>query len=270
MAQWIPQPFNLLEGNPFEYSEHAISSISGTEAFEKGIKIRDRHLCVVCGYSQLRALNYCHIIPKVEDDTQRRFVFINHSQSEDLEVHHGKAINLDASDDRLPFHGAFLFHEMRVRGYWPLHEDRAIPLPIRWVDWLATDDDDDNDGDDRDSDGDNGDGGGRGGRGRRGRRGGHGGQVGRGRGERGDRGRGDNNETSGRLLRSHGPVPGSSASGKVFIPSNPFTDPASLKALKESFAQQPNWKAAVREGTTWEGNADENAAKWLKLNRIEG
>ncbi len=37
----------------------------------------------------------------------------------------------------------------------------------------------------------------------------------------------------------------------------------------KSFAEQPNWKAAVREGTTWEGNADENAAKWRKLNRIE-
>ncbi|KIL55321.1 hypothetical protein M378DRAFT_91062, partial [Amanita muscaria Koide BX008] len=154
---------------------------------------------------------------------ERRFVFINHSRSEDLEVHHGKAINLDTSDDRLPFHGAFLFHEMRVRGYWPLRGDRAIPLPIRWVDWLTTDDDD---------------------------------------------GRGSNNETSGRLLRSRGPVPGSSASGKVFIPSNPFTNPASLKALKKSFAKQPNWKAAVMEGTTWEGNADENAAKWRKLNRI--
>ena len=189
---------------------------------------------------------------------------------EDLEVHHGKAINLDASDDRLPFHGAFLFHEMRVRGYWPLREDRAIPLPIHWVDWLTTDDDDDN-GDNRDSDdgaggggdGDNGDGGGRGGRGK------HGGQVSRGRGERGGRGRGGNSETSGRLLRSHGSVPGSSASGKVFIPSNPFTNPSSLKALKKSFAKQPNWKAAVMEGTTWEGNADENTAKWCKLNRIE-
>jgi len=157
---------------------------------------------------------------------------------------------------------------MRVRGYWPLREDRAIPLPIPWVDWLT--DDDDEGGDDRDSDnrggdgdGDNGDGGGRGGRG---------GQVSRGRGGRGGRGRGGNrhdNETSGRLLRSHGPVPGSSASGKVFIPSNPFTNPASLKALKQSFAKQPNWKAAVMEGTTWEGNADENSAKWRKLNRIE-
>ncbi len=127
---------------------------------------------------------------------------------------------------------------MRVRGYWPPREDRAIPLPIRWVHWLTIDDDD-------------------GGGGHSGR----GGQV--------SRGRGGNNETSGRRLRSRGPVPGSSASGKVFIPSNPFTNPASLKALKKSFAKQPNWKAAVMEGTTWEGNADENAAKWRKLNRIE-
>ena len=190
-----------------------------------------------------------------------------------MEDHHGKAINFDSSDDQLPFHGAFLFHEMRVRGYHPLREDRVIPLPIRWVDWLTIDDDDDDDdGDDRDSDdgaggggdgdGNNGDGGGGGGGGR------HGGQVGRGR-EQGGCGRGGNNETSGCLHRSHGPVPGSSASGKVFIPSNPFTNPASLKALKKSFAEQPNWKAAVREGTTWEGNADENAAKWRKLNRIE-
>jgi hypothetical protein len=43
----------------------------------------------------------------------------------------------------------------------------------------------------------------------------------------------------------------------------------SLQALKQSFAKQPNWKAAIKEGTTWEGSADENAAKWHKLNRID-
>lgn len=55
--------------------------------------------------------------------------------------------------------------------------------------------------------------------------------------------------------------PGSSPSEKVFIPTNPFTQPATLAALKDSFAKQPTWKAAVKEGTTWEGNADENVAK---------
>jgi len=232
------------------------------------------------------ALTYCHIIPRVEDDTweemrdygfvpaaakgvehetrngirlclnhqtlfdklyyyirwmpeERRFVFINHSQWEecaDLEVYHGRAINLHEGDNRLPFHGAFLFHEMRVRGYWPLREDRAVPLPIPWVDWLGDD--------------------GRGGRGRGGSNG-H------------NHGPGKNETGSGRLLRSHGPVPGSSASGKVFIPTNPFANPTELEALKKSFAEQPNWRAAVKEGTTWEGTADENAAKWRELNRID-
>ena len=108
---------------------------------------------------------------------------------------------------------------MRVRGYWPLRKDRAIPLPISsvTVDWLH-------------------------GRGR-------------------VTGRGGNNATSG--------VPDSSVSGKVFIPTDPFTNPASLKALKQSFAEQPNWKATVMENTTWEGTADENAAKWRRLNHIE-
>ncbi|KIJ99682.1 hypothetical protein K443DRAFT_101787 [Laccaria amethystina LaAM-08-1] len=69
VTQWIPEAFNLREGNPFEYSEHTISSISGTEAFESAIKTRDRALCVVCGRSQRRVLDYCYIIPKEEDDT---------------------------------------------------------------------------------------------------------------------------------------------------------------------------------------------------------
>ena len=69
VAQRIPEPFNLLEGNPFEYSQHTISSISGTEAFETAIKTRDGNTCVVCGFSHRQGLRYCHIIPKVEDDT---------------------------------------------------------------------------------------------------------------------------------------------------------------------------------------------------------
>ena len=62
---------------------------------------------------------------------------INHSQVQSLEVYHGRAINLHEGDDRLPFHGAFLFHEVLVRGYWPLRADRPIPLPIAWVDWIG-------------------------------------------------------------------------------------------------------------------------------------
>jgi hypothetical protein len=143
----------------------------------------------------------------------------------------------------LPFHGAFLIHEGRVRAHWPLNRDRAIPSPILWVPWIVPGH------------------GGRGGRGGNGR--------GQGRGNTGDSS--PSVEIGGHQLRSNvrsGAIPGSSASGKVFIPTNPFTNPATLKALKDFFAKQPTWKAAVREGTTWEGNADENAAKWRRLNHI--
>ena len=37
---------------------------------------------------------------------------------------------------------------MRVRGFWPLHEDRAIDLPVERVDWLV-DGGDGNNGDGR-------------------------------------------------------------------------------------------------------------------------
>ena len=118
---------------------------------------------------------------------------------------HGRAINLQEDDDRLPFHATFLFHEMRARGYWPLCGDRAIPLPIPWVDWMNRSD---------------------GGRGH----GGHGG--------------------SGHHLRSHGSVP---SAPEMFIPTNLFENHSKLQQLKDSFAKQPNWEAAVKEG---ENNAD--------------
>ena len=39
----------------------------------------------------------------------------------------------------MPFHGAFLIHEMRVRGFWLFAEDREIVLPIPWQAWIQND-----------------------------------------------------------------------------------------------------------------------------------
>jgi hypothetical protein len=75
---WTPNLFNLLNGNPFEYSEHTISSVSGTEAFKTGIKMQDANFCVVCGLSQPQALTYCHIILKEEDNTVRCALLFYH------------------------------------------------------------------------------------------------------------------------------------------------------------------------------------------------
>lgn len=45
-----------------------------------------------------------------------------------LEEYHGRAINLHAGDDRLPFHGAFFIREGRVCAHWP--------SPMPWIPWI--------------------------------------------------------------------------------------------------------------------------------------
>jgi len=66
-AEWTPTPFNLLDGNPFPYSEQDISIISATEAFETGIDCRDKGRCVAC--SDDLPVEHAHIIPKSEPRT---------------------------------------------------------------------------------------------------------------------------------------------------------------------------------------------------------
>jgi len=68
----------------------------------------------------------------------RRFVLINHSRSEDMKRYHGRAINIRADDDHVPFHGAFLIHEMRVLEFSPIYRDRATSLPIVWAEWHSS------------------------------------------------------------------------------------------------------------------------------------
>jgi hypothetical protein len=159
-----------------------------------------------------------------------RFVFINQSQSKKLEPYHGRAINL-CPGDRLPYHGAFLIHEMRVRGYWPLREDRPISLPIPWPNWDSRDGGDDNDCSDGDSDDDD-----------------------------------DHNKNPDKANYDHSASSRTTTpfgqQSKTFTPTNPFSNLTELHAMKDSFAEQPNWKSAVIEGETWEGTAKENVNKW--------
>ena len=57
-----------------------------------------------------------------------------------LEQYHGRAVRLFPDNPLVPFHGAFLDHEMRVRGRWsylPDFVDRAISLPIQLQDWIV-------------------------------------------------------------------------------------------------------------------------------------
>jgi hypothetical protein len=60
-------------------------------------------------------------------------------------------------------------------------------------------------------------------------------------------------------------APRNTSPPKFLIFTNPFANVVELEALKRDFAQQPNWKASLVEGESWEGTTEENIAKWQKL-----
>jgi hypothetical protein len=66
-ADWTPTPFNLLDGNPFQYSSSSISTISGTEEFDTAIDQRDNEKCVVCGDPLW--VERAYIVPKTDART---------------------------------------------------------------------------------------------------------------------------------------------------------------------------------------------------------
>jgi hypothetical protein len=71
-----------------------------------------------------------------------------------------------------------------------------------------------------------------------------------------------------RLRRNHNispQKPNDKAPPRTLLLTNPFENVAELETLKCDFAQQPNWKASLVEGESWEGTTDENIAKWHKI-----
>ncbi|KAF9507170.1 hypothetical protein BS47DRAFT_1352021 [Hydnum rufescens UP504] len=184
-------------------------------------------------------------------ESQHFSYFIIISKFADLQPFHGRAVRLFPSNRCLPFHSAFLIHEMRVRGFWPFAEDPTIPLPIQWQSWIHDvpndnqgngDDGDDHGGDDHDSD---------------------------------DHDGGDDDGNSDQKLRRHEakriPASGSypmetlaadADPHPTITLTNPFANPAELDGLKRSFAEQPNFKALAE---SWKGTGEENIKKWQDL-----
>ena len=180
-------------------------------------------------------------------------MLINHSNIEPLREYHGRAVRLFPGDSRMPFHGAFLIHEMRARGFCPFADDPTIRLPISWQRWIQLNPDGDGSGDNN-NDNDN----------------------------ARDQVMGEGSGLTSPMIhvpvasltpntgqQSSGPSGVSSSYpntrttlGKTLTFTNPFANPTELESLKRSFAQQPNWKAAQLESVSWEGTADENIQKY--------
>jgi hypothetical protein len=193
----------------------------------------------------------------------RQFVLINYSHYRELEPYHGRTVNLKADDKHMPLQSLFLFHEMRVRGRWPLKYDRNIALPLQQQQWMSTADDDIDT--DTDRDGDGGDGTDR------------------------EHHSGDTDimsdvtptssftqgQSGGSLQQQsqssdrslHHPAAG--PAHRTITITSPFTNRAELEGLRRSFTQEPNWIATLIENESWGGTSEENAAKWRNLRMLE-
>jgi hypothetical protein len=162
---------------------------------------------------------------------------------------------------------------MRVRGHFPLGEDRPLRLPIQWQAWMpeagsnngngSDDGGEDDDHDDDHTDGNIRDGYADDNHPRRG------GTV---RGRQGVMSdihhslpSGSSPQCSGLRYDISPKAPRSTPPPKFLIFTNPFANVVELEALKRDFAQQPNWKASLVEGESWEGTTEENIAKYQKL-----
>jgi hypothetical protein len=173
-------------------------------------------------------------------------------------VYHGKAVSLNPNDNRVPFHGAFLIHEMRVRGRWPRRPDRTIflssPTAIDPRPFINPNSGRDSSFDPPDSSG----------------RDHPAGCLGGHSGNNGDQTAVAHNSTSSShhssyTIQPYLSSPQDASSQHMLFPSDPFKDTALLETLKRSFAQQPNWKASMLEGQRFDGTADENVQKYKDL-----
>ncbi|KAJ7081445.1 hypothetical protein C8R44DRAFT_67747 [Mycena epipterygia] len=181
-------------------------------------------------------------IPSVQ-----KFVFVNQSQHPALEKFHGKTVDLDPSNSRVPFSGAFVVHEMRSRGFWPWLGDR--PIDISRLVPTAEDKDEEEEAEGEDA---------------------------------GDADE-DAQDDSDNVLYVLPPkkkrkrddrIPAHASSSldaadaaqpTMLTLTNIFEDPTALREFQESLPQQASWKACVIENASWDGTAEENIEQYQSL-----
>jgi len=162
-------------------------------------------------------------------------VFINFSNSEDLEQYHGKAVALDIRDVYAPFPSLFIIHEMRVRGANPFEPvSPAISDDLPWQDWISSGGvfDDTSGSFNRLPPPDNGN---------------------------------DNNGGSAQTQ-----LPATSAGGGSSVGLTLELNPDVIAQILSVTHAMPSWKACQTEGTSLTGTAEENTQKYVSSIGLEG
>ncbi|KIJ38994.1 hypothetical protein M422DRAFT_258146 [Sphaerobolus stellatus SS14] len=155
----------------------------------------------------------------------KQLVFINHSGVDELSMFHGKAILMDMNHQHAPFPALFLIHEQRVRGFWPWTPPVHIPVSILPQDWILSS--------------------------AQGLSSGGGNVV----SNAGSSYAAAVNSSSGQPA----PATGQPTPGRTTIT---VLDSDSIREILSATRNSESWKACVQEGTSWEGTADENIAKY--------
>ena len=162
-------------------------------------------------------------------------MFINYSNTPELQPYHGKAIALDTRDRYVPFPSLFIIHEIRTRGFNPFEPvSPTISSDLSWQDWILSDGVlDDVSGSfihDRPP-------------------------------ENGNNNIGGSAQTQPPTTSAGG---GSSVGLTLELNSDVVADILSITRA------MPSWKACQMEGTSWTGTAEENIQKYVSSVGVEG
>lgn len=166
----------------------------------------------------------------------RKFVFINYSNTPELQPYHGKAVALDIRDRYVPFPSLFIIHEIRTRGFNPFEPvSPAISDDLSWQDWILSggvfDD--------------------------------VSGSFIRGRPP------GNGNDNIRGSARTQ-PLPTAIAGGGSPVGLTLELNSDVVADILSITRAMPSWKACQMEGTSWTGTAEENIQKYVSSVGVEG
>jgi hypothetical protein len=167
-------------------------------------------------------------------------VLVNYSDRRGLRSYHGKLIALDIDHRYAPFPSIFIIHEMRVRGFHPFAPTQPdMPQNIPWQDWITSEDALQPDG-----------------------------TQGLFRREEPPPDPAGNPQNVPPQTQPQNWAPNTAAAGITLSDTRlPPLSGDTIAKILEATRNSASWRSCEMENTSWEGTADENRAKYLRLFR---
>jgi hypothetical protein len=164
-------------------------------------------------------------------------VFVNFSGDGDLQSYHGKCIALDVNHRYAPFPSIFIIHEMRVRGFHPFAQTQLeMPQNRPWQDWIISENALQPDA-----------------------------TQGLFRREEPPTDPAGNTQSVPPQTQPENWAPNTAAAASTSESRLPPLSGDTIAQILEATRNTASWRSCEVENTSWEGTADENRAKYLRL-----